>query len=86
MSRGRVGVTYAGVVRELGAVRDEVLGAFRATGGDRERWGRGDWGAMAGALTSAEDRIELAGSRSAGNLALRAELRTLRRTLEVSLA
>ena len=83
-SRGTVSrmIQYAGVVRVLGEVRDEVLGRFRELGGNRDRWVRVDWSAMAHALTAAEDRLELGRGREK----LRLELRGARRELEAKLA
>lgn len=83
-SRGTVSrmIQYAGVVRVLGEVRDEVLGRFRELGGNRDRWVRVDWSAMAHALTAAEDRLELGRGRER----LRLELRGARRELEAKLA
>jgi hypothetical protein len=75
-------VSYAEVVRELGPVRDAVLGRFRALGGDMNRWQRQDWDVMARALTAAEDKLELEASRSAEKMAARSGLRRVRRALE----
>ena len=75
-------IQYRAVVRVLGEVRDEVLGRFSELGGNRDRWVRVDWGAMAHALTAAEDRLELGRGREA----LRLALRGARRELEAHLA
>ena len=83
-SRGTVSrmIQYRAVVRVLGEVRDEVLGRFSKLGGNRDRWVRVDWSAMAHALTAAEDRLEMGRGREG----LRLDLRSARRELEAHLA
>ena len=83
-SRGTVSrmIQYRAVVRVLGEVRDEVLGRFSKLGGNRDRWVRVDWSAMAHALTAAEDRLELGRGREG----LRLDLRSARREREAHLA
>jgi hypothetical protein len=79
-------ISYAKVLAALGPVRSEVLYAFKALGGDMNRWRREDWDRMAHAVTAAEDRVELDDSRKAYYLGLRHELRRVRRVLEEALA
>jgi hypothetical protein len=68
----------AAVLRAIGAddeIRRHALDAFKATGGNMDRWSRRDREAMADALTAAEDALE--GSRRAALVNLRAARRRL---------
>jgi hypothetical protein len=58
-----------------------VLVRFRSLGGVQDRWRRADWQAMAGAITGAEDTLEMQRETPA-RLAFRVELRAIRRRLE----
>lgn len=73
-------MTYSQVFKTLGKTRyrDDIIGLFRARGGDRNRWNVKDMTAMADAITAVEDRIEQ--TRQDGD---RMVLRGLRRSLEI---
>ena len=72
----------AAILRSIGSaeeIRRRVLDAFKAKGGDLDRWQRRDRVAMADAMTATEDAFE--GRRSAAL----ANLRAARRRLETEL-
>ena len=73
-------LSYPQALRPLDTTRDAVLAAFRSAGGDRNRWQRADWQAMADAMTGAEDALELRRGEHAA--AERAAIRQVRRSLE----
>ena len=65
--------------------RVEVVGRFRAAGGDLDRWRARDWALLADELTRLEDALEVVASRAAAALAQRRALRDARRQLEDAL-
>lgn len=75
--------TFREVVRALSSdepSRELVLVVFKQNGGDRDRWQRRDVEAMASAITTAEDALEI---RARGVMtAPRRKLRAVRRRLE----
>lgn len=84
--RVAVTVTARAVLRGLSEAGDDlraaVLADFAAHGGDRNRWQRRDWMAMADAVTRAEDRLEL---EMRGRVTeARRTLRGVRRKLELA--
>jgi hypothetical protein len=79
-------VQYREVLSALGVDREAVLEGFRARGGHPDRWERlrASREAMADALTSVEDRLDL--ERTSPTVRARqASLRTVRRRLEQEL-
>ncbi len=70
-----------GPVSEDSDIGKIILGHFRAGGGSVDRWQVSDRQLMADAVTRGEDALELM-RPSAARLALRKELRRVRRLLE----
>lgn len=77
-------VTYAKVVGRVSGARDDVLAGFKLRGGERDRWQRRDWEAMASVITAVEDREELLKDCEARR-AVRSDLMAVRRELEAGI-